>query len=148
MMAYCLGMDAAPQKKLHLLLVDDDPVMLQLFGGQFAAKGFEVVYGHSGAEGWELARKFKPAIILLDYRMAGMDGMETAQHLKESPETKDIPVIMFSSEDFSPDGVKALKEIGVSEYLHKGSPFREILDHVKKLLADAGVDYAEPPNGY
>ncbi|HTM67895.1 MAG TPA: response regulator [Candidatus Binatia bacterium] len=134
--------------KLHLLLVDDDPVMLQLFGGQFAQKGFEVLYGHDGAEGWEMARKFKPEIILLDYRMTGMDGMEVAEHLKESDDTKNIPVIMFSSEDFSPDGVKALKEIGVTEYLHKGLPFKEILEHVKKVLAAKGIDYIEPVSEY
>jgi len=134
--------------KIHLLLVDDDPVMLQLFGGQFAQKGFEVLYGHDGAEGWEVARKFKPEIIMLDYRMAGMDGMETAQHLKESEETKDIPIIIFSSEDFSPDGIKALKEIGVTEYLHKGLPFPDILEAVKKALLAKGIDYIEPVTDY
>lgn len=134
--------------KIHLLLVDDDPVMLQLFGGQFAQKGFEVLYAHDGAEGWELARKFKPEIILLDYRMAGMDGMETAEHLKESDETKQIPIIMFSSEDFSPDGVKALKEIGVTEYLHKGLPFKEIFEAVKKALLAKGIDFMESASEY
>jgi len=132
-------------KKIHVLLVDDDPVMLQLFGGQFVTKGFEVLYAHDGAEGWEMARKLKPELILLDYRMPGMDGMETAQHLKEATsEVKDIPVAMLTSEDFSPDAIRALKEMGVEEYIHKSLPFEEIMVRVKKMLSAKGVDLVEP----
>jgi DNA-binding response OmpR family regulator len=138
----------ADQKKIHLLLVDDDPVMLQLFGGQFARKGFEVLNAHGGAEGWEMARRFKPELIVLDYRMDKMDGMETAEHLKDGPETKDIPIIMLTNEDFSPEGVKALKEVGVSEYIHKGLPFNVIMDKVKAVLREKGIAYEEPKSDY
>lgn len=133
------------EKKLHLLLVDDDPIMLQLYGGQFVRKGFEVLYAHDGAEGWEMARKLKPDLILLDYRMPGMDGMETAQHLKEdSEETKHIPILMLTSEDFSGDAVRALKEMGVEDYLHKGLPFTEIFARVKASVLAKGLPYEEP----
>ena len=131
-------------KKIHLLIVDDDPIMLQLFGGQLAAKGFEMIYAHGGAEGWEMARRLKPDLILLDYRMPSMDGMETATHLKAEADTKSIPIIMLTSEDFWPDTVKSLKEIGVAEYVHKGKPFPEILAHVQKVLKDVGIEYTEP----
>lgn len=138
----------ADQKKVHLLLVDDDPVMLQLFGGQFARKGFEVLNAHSGAEAWEMARRFKPELIVLDYRMDRMDGVETAEHLKDGPDTKDIPIIMLTNEDFSPEGVKALKEVGVDEYLHKGQPFHVIMDKVKAVLKGRGIAYEEPKDEY
>jgi DNA-binding response OmpR family regulator len=131
--------------RIHVLLVDDDPIMLQLFGGLLARRGFEVLYAHDGAEGWEMARKTKPELIMLDYRMPGMDGMETAQHLKEdSPETRDVPIVMLSSEDFSPDAQKALKEIGVEDYIHKGQPPEEIIARVKAVLKKRGIDYQEP----
>jgi len=136
-------------KKLHMLLIDDDPVMLQLFGGQFAQKGFEMMYAHEGAEGWELARRLKPTIILCDYRMPNMDGMETAQHLKEdSEETKKVPLVMLTSEDFSPEAQKMLKEIGVDDYVHKGLPFKEILDRVKSVLKKYQIEYEEPKEAY
>lgn len=130
--------------KIHVLLVDDDPIMLQLFGGQLAANGFELLYGHDGAEGWEMARRMKPQIILLDYRMPSMDGIETATHLKGEDATKDIPIIMLTSEDFWPDTVKTLKEIGVSGYIHKGRPFRDLLAEIAKALQEKGIVY-EPP---
>lgn len=136
------------QKKIHLLLVDDDPVMLQLFGGQFARKGFEVLNAHSGAEGWEMARRFKPEIIVLDYRMDKMDGMETAGHLKDGAETKGIPIIMLTNEDFSPEGIRAIKEVGVSEYIHKGLPFEQIMVKVKAFLKEKGIAYEEPKSDY
>ena len=135
-------------KKIHLLLIDDDPIMLQLFGGQFVTKGFEVLYAHDGAEGWEMARRLKPEIILCDYRMPSMDGMETASHLKGEADTKGIPLIMLTSEDFSPEAQKMLKEIGVDDYVHKGMMFNEILDRVKKVMEKYNIPYSEPKQAY
>lgn len=136
-------------KTIHMLLIDDDAIMLQLFGGNFAQKGFEMIYAHDGAEGWEVARRVKPDIILCDYRMPYMDGLETAEHLKtDSVETKKIPLIMLSSEDFSLEVQKALKEIGVDDYIHKGLPFKQILERVKTVLAKYGIEYEEPKAAY
>lgn len=132
-----------------MLLIDDDPIMLQLFGGQFVQKGFEVIYAHDGAEGWEVARRLKPDIILCDYRMPNMDGMETAEHLKnDSEETKKIPLIMLTSEDFSLEAQKALREIGVDAYVHKARLFPEIMENVKAVLKKYGKEYEEPKPTY
>lgn len=131
-------------KKLHLLLIDDDKVMLQLFGGQFGHKGFEVLYAHDGAEGWEMARRLKPDIILCDYQMPSMDGMETATHLKEGLDTKGIPLIILTSEDFSLEAQKMIKDVGVDDYVHKGLPFTDILARVKIILERYHIPYVEP----
>jgi DNA-binding response OmpR family regulator len=138
----------ADAKKIHLLLVDDDPIMLQLFGGNFARWGFEVIYGHNGAEGWDMARRFKPDVIVLDYRMDNMDGMELAERLRADEAGKGKPLIMLTNEDFSPDSVKALKEIGVDEYMHKGQDFAVIMLKVKEVLKKYGIDYVEPEKSY
>jgi DNA-binding response OmpR family regulator len=135
-------------KKIHLLLVDDDPIMLQLFGGNFARHGFEVIYGHNGAEGWEMARKFMPDVIVLDYRMDNMDGMELAERLRADDAGRGKPLIMLTNEDFSPDSVKALKEIGVDEYVHKGQDFAVIMLKLKAVLKKYGIEYAEPEKPY
>lgn len=135
-------------KKIHLLLIDDDEIMLQLFGGQLVRKGFEVIYAHDGAEGWELARRIKPEIILCDYRMPSMDGLETASHIKGEDDTKHIPLIMLTSEDFSPEAQKMLKDIGVDDYLHKGLAFKDILARVKVVLAKYNIPYTEPAAEY
>ncbi|MEY4723741.1 MAG: hypothetical protein RLZZ324_1254 [Candidatus Parcubacteria bacterium] len=121
--------------KKHLLLIDDDGIMLQLFGGQFASAGYEVLYAHDGAEGWEMARSKKPDIILCDFRMPNMDGLELGGRLKAAPETKDIPLVMLTSEDFSADVQRALKDMGVADYLHKSLAFPEMLERVKKIVA-------------
>lgn len=132
------------EKKLHLLLIDDDKTMLQLFGGQFGHKGFELIYAHDGAEGWEMARRLKPDLILCDYQMPGMDGMETATHLKGEEITKGIPLIMLTSEDFSPEVQKLLLDTGIDDYLHKALPFTEVLARVKTILTKYGIAYTEP----
>lgn len=120
--------------KRHLLLIDDDEFMLQHLGGKFAAAGFEVMYAHDGAEGLEIAGRLKPAMVVCDFRMPGMDGLAFAGRLKNYPETKDIPLVFLTSEDFTPDVVQALKDLGVADYLHKSLDFEEILERVNKAL--------------
>lgn len=131
-----------PPKKVHVLLVDDDPVMRQLFGGLLAARGFEVIYANDGASGWESARKLKPDLILLDYRMEpGLDGMETAENLKKNDDTRAIPIIMLSNEDFSVDAQKYLKEIGVEDSVHKGADPSEIVARITAVLRAHGIEH-------
>lgn len=118
----------------HLLLIDDDEFMLQHMGGKFAASGFEVAYAHDGAEGLEIAGRLKPDVVVCDFRMPNMDGLGFAGRLKSYPETKDIPLVFLTSEDFTPDIQQALKDLGVADYLHKSADFPEILERVNKVL--------------
>ena len=71
---------ASPEgvKKIHILIVDDDPVMRRLFGGKLVMLGYEVLYANDGNEGRETARRFHPDLILMDERMPVMDGFEAA----------------------------------------------------------------------
>lgn len=131
--------------KIHVLLIDDDEVMRQLFGGLLSTRGFEVIYAQDGASGWESARKFKPELILLDYRMEpGMDGMEVAENLKKGDDTKQIPLVMLSNEDFSADAQKYLKEIGVDDAIHKGAEHGDIIRRIAAVLEKHGIPYIEP----
>jgi CheY-like chemotaxis protein len=120
------------EKKTHILMIDDDEVMRRMFGGWLVTLGFEVIYGVNGAEGREIARRLQPDLILMDERMPGMDGMETASRMKSEDPTKNIPIILFTNEDFSLEAEKAIKELGVDAYVHKSADFKEI----KKVILD------------
>ena len=121
-------------EKIHILMIDDDPLMRRLFGAQLVKEGYEIIYAIDGNEGREMARRLQPNLILIDYRMPVMNGLEAAGRMKEEEETKKIPIIMLTNEDFSLEDQKALKEIGVSEYVHKGDDFKVLAESVKKVL--------------
>jgi CheY-like chemotaxis protein len=95
-----------------------------------------VLYAHDGVEGWEMARTRRPDVIVCDFRMPNMDGLELAGRLKAAAETKDVPLVMLTSEDFSPEVQKALRELGVAEYVHKSSLLPELLAAVKRATGE------------
>jgi CheY-like chemotaxis protein len=81
----------------RVLLVDDDPDVRAMYGGRLGADGFEVSFA---ADGWlALAAASRPlAIILLDLRMPGLNGLEVLGRLKENADTAGVPVVMLSND--------------------------------------------------
>ncbi len=126
------------EKPIHILMVDDDPEIQRLFAAQLARAGYEIMAAHDGNEGREMARRFQPDLILLDVRMPIMDGYKTLQYLKRENETKHIPVIFLTNEDFSIEGQKAGKELGMDGYLPKTERRQVILAKVNEVLKKYG----------
>ena len=134
------------EQKIHILLVDDDPLMLRLFGARFAEAGYEVLPAHDGNEGREMARRLHPDLIMLDMRMPVMDGLETLSRMKAEEPTQDIPVILFTNEDLSIEAQKSAQELGASGYIHKGDVFENILKKVQEVLgAEKAVTSPDSP---
>jgi two-component system, cell cycle response regulator DivK len=121
-------------KKIHILLVDDDEVMRRLFGGWLVTLGYEVIYALNGSEGRETARRLQPDLVLMDERMPVMDGMEASTRMKSEEPTKNIPIILFTNEDFSIEAEKATKELGIDAYVHKSTDFKIIKQVIKDVL--------------
>jgi CheY-like chemotaxis protein len=125
------------EKKIHILMVDDDPMLRRLFGGRLVSLGYDVIYASDGNEGRETARRLKPDLVLMDQRMPVMDGMEASSRMKMEAETKDIPIILFTNEDFSLEAEKTTKELGVDAYVHKSSDFSILVKAIEDLLKKA-----------
>lgn len=123
-----------PEDKKLILIIDDDAAMRRLFGGKLATAGFEVIYSSDGDEGREFARRFKPDLILLDIRMPGTDGYTIARRLHDEPQTSNIPVVFLTNEDMTPEAEKAVKEVYVTDYIHKSIDLNEFVKRVEGLL--------------
>lgn len=118
----------------HILIIDDDPLIRRLFGGKIASVGFEVLYAADGSTGREMARRFRPDLILLDIRMSETDGYVIAQRLKSESRTKDIPIVFLTNQDFSIEAEKAVKERWVVDYIHKSINLNEFIKRIKKII--------------
>ncbi len=121
----------------HILLIDDDSLMLRVFSSSLNHAGFQVMQAHNGPEGREMARRLQPDLILLDLRMPGMDGTEFLARIKEEDVTKNIPVVIFSNEDLSIEAVQGMKDIGAEDYIYKSMPQEEMVERIKGLLGIA-----------
>lgn len=141
------------EKKVHILMVDDDPMIRRLFGGRLVKLGYEVIYASDGNEGRETARRLQPDLILMDERMPIMTGTEAAARMKSEVQTKDIPIILFTNEDYSLEAEKITKGIGIDAYVHKASDFSVLVKTIKEVLekknkqSSAPQENAQSPQG-
>ena len=119
-----------------ILLVDDEPDILEFLSYNLNKHGFDVVVANNGAEGLNMAKKMKPDLILLDVMMPEMDGMELCALIRE--ETTYSPVIAFltsRSEDYSQI---AGFDAGADDYITKPIRPRVLISRVEALLRRTG----------
>jgi adenylate cyclase len=117
----------------QVLLVDDNPTNLQVLYQALEEQGFELLIAQSGQEALEIACAAKPALILLDINMPGMDGFETCERLKADEATREIAVIFLSARDQVQDKVKGL-QLGAVDYVSKPFQFEEVVARVNTQL--------------
>ena len=86
-----------PDKKIKALLVEDDPMILEMYKARMQDEGWEVFSTDRGSEAVELAKKEKPHIVLLDIILPETDGFSVLQKLRAETATKNIPVLMLTN---------------------------------------------------
>jgi two-component system alkaline phosphatase synthesis response regulator PhoP len=119
--------------KQKILLVDDEPDILEIIGFNLEREGYEVFTAPNGRKALEIARKQKPDLVLLDVMMPEMDGMDTCRELREDPSLKDtlIAFLTARNEDYSQI---AGFDAGADDYISKPIKPRVLVSRVKALL--------------
>jgi signal transduction histidine kinase len=121
------------QPKNHILIVDDNPINLDLLSQYLETADFDISVAENGSRALEQVHYILPDLILLDVMMPDLDGFETCSRLKENPNTKDIPVIFMTALDEITDKVKGF-EVGAVDYLTKPIQYAEVVARVNTHL--------------
>lgn len=118
----------------HVLLVEDDAFLADIYQKKFEMEGFKVTVAGNGERGLEEAKKKKPDIILLDILLPKLDGFSVLEALKKDPAAKNIPVILLTNLGQKDDVERGLQS-GAVDYLIK-THFKpsEVVDKVRKVL--------------
>lgn len=118
-----------------IAIIEDDPVISQMYRMKFEADGFDVQLANNGNRGVALVEAFNPDIILLDVQMPEMNGDEALAIIRSHEWGKNIPVIVLTNmgEEESP---KELRSLGIHSYIVKAdlTP-RQVVQRVKEALA-------------
>lgn len=117
----------------YILIVDDQPVNLNLLSGMLKKEGYNVRKVTDGQSALNLAKTELPEMILLDILMPEMDGYEVCKKLKSNEQTATIPVIFLSALSETEDKVKAF-EVGGVDYISKPFIFPEVIARIKTQL--------------
>lgn len=127
-----------------VLLVDDEPAILDMYKAKLDQEGFTVLTATNGLDGIEIAKKERPSVILLDIIMPQVNGFDVLKTLKESPETKDIPVFITTNLPEHTSGQKA-KELGAVSYLVKAEyEPGMIADILKRFFSEQSNAASQP----
>ncbi|OQA00651.1 MAG: Alkaline phosphatase synthesis transcriptional regulatory protein PhoP [Planctomycetes bacterium ADurb.Bin401] len=121
------------QDKVTILVIDDDITIRTLLNSTLSNKGFNVKSTSRGAEGLKIARSELVDVILLDWLMPEMDGMEVLTELKRDSKTMYIPVVMLTCKEDSKDIDLAITK-GAVDYIVKPFNAFQIPDMVQKHL--------------
>ena len=123
----------APAHQPCVLVVEDEGAQREVLRYNLEAEGFTVVLAENGDEAMLLVQEEQPDLILLDWMMPHVSGLEVCRRLKLRPETRNIPVIMLSARSEEVDKVRGL-ETGADDYVVKPYSVVELMARLKAHL--------------
>ncbi len=119
-----------------ILVIDDEPKIVEICQDYLKASGFEVVSASDGLQGLAIARREKPDLIVLDLMMPGMDGLDVCRNLRRDSNT---PIIMLTARVEESDKLVGL-ELGADDYITKPFSPRELVARVRVVLRRTSGD--------
>ena len=115
----------------RVLVVDDDPDLVQLISGMLEILGYPVVTAANGAEALEAVDRDRPSLVVLDARMPILDGKGFSKSLKDKGVK--IPILVITG---APDARRWAQDIGADGYLAKPFELTDLLEAVQRLVID------------
>lgn len=116
-----------------ILTVEDDEAVRQMLGLALRRGGFVVSEAESAAQARRVLYEQSPDLILLDWMLPDMSGIELARYIKRDPQTRDLPIIMLTARGEETDKVRGF-EVGADDYVVKPFSPRELLARIKAVL--------------
>jgi CheY-like chemotaxis protein len=116
-----------------ILIVDDSPYIVDGLVALLKRKGFKPIAAHGGDEAISILSTHKPDLILLDIMMEPMDGWETLEKIKANPETRNLPVLMFSAKKISPEEAQE-HSLNIEDFVSKPVNPAQLLDSIRCIF--------------
>ena len=124
----------SPDKKVRVLLVDDEPSIVKMVGKRLEVEGFEVLVAMDGQEALKKVQTDLPDLVILDLMLPKLNGYEVCTMLKEDTRYQKIPVVMFTAKAQEQDEKLGLA-CGADAYIRKPFKAQELLDRIRALAA-------------
>lgn len=116
-----------------ILLVDDSLMIHRVVGQILTDAGYKVLKAYNGKKGYEMAKTWKPDLVIMDIEMPEMNGIESALLIKSDSSISNIPIIVFTSLG-SEEDIKKVESVGVEGFLNKPVSRDELILTINNLL--------------
>ena len=125
-----------PPTGVRVLIVEDNTINITTVGDYLHDRGYHVVIARNGREALDIVAEARPDVILMDIRMAEMDGLETTRHLRAMPDYADTPIIALTALAMPGDREHCLAA-GANEYLTKPVRLKGLVETIQRLVTSA-----------
>jgi two-component system phosphate regulon response regulator PhoB len=132
---------AAPAASERILVVDDEPDIVALVAYHLAKAGYRVATAANGHDALAVARRDRPALLVLDLMLPGMSGFDVLAALRGDASTRDVAVLMLTARKEEPDRIQGLS-LGADDYLTKPFSPQELVLRVGAILRRVGATLA------
>ena len=119
--------------KGKIFIIEDETSIIQLVQHNLEKEGFVVSSSTNGNDGLKELKKFEPNLLLLDWMLPDLSGIDVCKSLRRDKNFKNLPIIMLTAKGEEEDKVKGL-ESGVDDYITKPFGFNELMARIKALL--------------
>jgi CheY-like chemotaxis protein len=123
------------QQSSTVVCIEDEPGVIELIRLILERRGLTVVGAGNGADGLDAIRQSRPALVLLDLMLPGMDGWEIYRRMKADDVMKRIPVIIVTAKAEGIDEVLAKQVAKVDDYIKKPFSLQELLQSVERVMS-------------
>jgi DNA-binding response OmpR family regulator len=123
------------QQSATVVCIEDEPGVIELIRLILERRGLTVVGAENGAAGLDAIRQSRPALVLLDLMLPGMDGWEIYRRMKADDMMKRIPVIIVTAKAEGIDEVLAKQVAKVDDYIKKPFSLQELLQSVERVMS-------------
>ena len=116
-----------------ILIVEDEHAQMELLAYNVEAEGFRVLRATDGEEAMLIAQEDQPDLIILDWMLPNLSGIEACRQLKRKPETKNIPIVMLTARGQEEDRVRGL-DTGADDYVVKPYSVNELMARIRAII--------------
>jgi two-component system, cell cycle response regulator DivK len=125
-----------PRSSSHtVLIVEDNELNMKLFHDILAANGYETIQTRNGLEALDLARRYRPALILMDIQLPEISGLEVTKWIKEDDELRHIPVVAITAFAMKGDEER-IRSGGCEAYISKPISVGNFLETVQRFVGE------------
>jgi len=122
--------------KTHILVIEDEAALVQLIRYNLEKEGFRVSAANDGEEGLALLKESKPDLLVLDWMLPHVSGIEICRQIRRKTELRDLPVIMLTARGEEADRIRGL-EVGSDDYIIKPFSPSELVARIRAVLRRA-----------
>lgn len=119
----------------RILIVDDDPTIVQMLSDILTDEGYEVATATQSLRAFDRAKEAQPDLILMDIMMPYLDGLDQIKLFSLDDDLKDVPIIVITAKARALDGIEDLRALRIVDYLYKPFEISVLLDKIRNAIS-------------